>query len=87
MRKPILKSYALFAIAALLILSFGCNQETETPSLAETSSDSQSKSVPADVLPAAPDFTLPAANKGTEISLSQFQGDKPVVLVFYRAYW
>ena len=39
-------------------------------------------------LPAAPDFTLPAANRdSTEISLSQFQGDKPVVLVFYRAYW
>lgn len=39
-------------------------------------------------LPAAPDFTLPAANRdSTEISLSSFQGDKEVVLVFYRAYW
>ena len=38
-------------------------------------------------LTAAPEFTLPAINKGTEISLSQFQGQKSVVLVFYRAYW
>ncbi len=39
-------------------------------------------------LPAAPDFTLPAANRdNAEISLSSFQGDKEVVLVFYRAYW
>ena len=38
-------------------------------------------------LPKAPEFTLPAVNKGTDISLAQFQGDKPVVLVFYRAYW
>ena len=39
-------------------------------------------------LPTAPDFTLPAANRdNAEVSLSSFQGEKPVVLVFYRAYW
>lgn len=34
----------------------------------------------------APDFTLPAATGG-EVSLNDFQGQKPVVLVFYRAFW
>ena len=34
----------------------------------------------------APDFTLPVATGG-EITLSQFRGDTPVVLVFYRAFW
>ena len=34
----------------------------------------------------APDFTLPSI-QGTENTLSQFRGDKPVAVVFYRAYW
>ena len=34
----------------------------------------------------APDFTL-EDEKGTPITLSQFQGKKHVVLVFYRGYW
>ena len=34
----------------------------------------------------APDFTLPDA-AGRPISLADYRGKKPVVLVFYRGYW
>ena len=34
----------------------------------------------------APDFTL-EAEIGTPIRLSQFRGQKPVILVFYRGHW
>jgi cytochrome oxidase Cu insertion factor (SCO1/SenC/PrrC family) len=34
----------------------------------------------------APDFTLPDA-QGRPVSLADFRGKKPVVLVFYRGYW
>jgi len=33
-----------------------------------------------------PDFTLPDA-AGRPVSLADFRGKKPVVLVFYRGYW
>jgi len=33
-----------------------------------------------------PDFTLPDAG-GRPVSLAEFRGKKPVVLVFYRGYW
>jgi hypothetical protein len=33
-----------------------------------------------------PDFTLPDAD-GRPVSLADFRGKKPVVLVFYRGYW
>lgn len=33
----------------------------------------------------APDFTLPSVS-GEQVSLSQFQGDKNVVLVFLRGF-
>ena len=76
----------LFTFAAV-----ACGQDTEP---VENTGATGSSDAPAAAveevsnLPAAPDFTLPAANRdSTEISLSQFQGDKPVVLVFYRAYW
>ena len=35
---------------------------------------------------AAPDFTLPDAS-GRPVSLADYRGRKPVVLVFYRGYW
>ncbi|MXX93079.1 MAG: redoxin domain-containing protein [Chloroflexi bacterium] len=76
----------VFALAAV-----ACGRDTEPieNTGAPSSSDAPAPAVEeASNLPAAPDFTLPAANRNsTEISLSQFQGDKPVVLVFYRAYW
>src|SRR6266478_3653729 len=34
----------------------------------------------------APDFTLPDAT-GRPVSLADYRGKKPVVLVFYRGYW
>jgi AhpC/TSA family len=34
----------------------------------------------------APDFTLPDAT-GRPVSLAEYRGKKPVVLVFYRGYW
>jgi len=34
----------------------------------------------------APDFTLPDA-AGRPVSLADYKGNKPVVLVFYRGYW
>jgi hypothetical protein len=33
-----------------------------------------------------PDFTLPDAT-GRQVSLADYRGKKPVVLVFYRGYW
>jgi cytochrome oxidase Cu insertion factor (SCO1/SenC/PrrC family) len=33
-----------------------------------------------------PDFTLPDAG-GRPVSLADYRGEKPVVLVFYRGYW
>jgi hypothetical protein len=33
-----------------------------------------------------PDFTLPDAT-GRPVSLADFRGQKPVVIVFYRGYW
>lgn len=34
----------------------------------------------------APDFTLPSANS-EPVTLSELSAEKPVVLVFYRAFW
>jgi cytochrome oxidase Cu insertion factor (SCO1/SenC/PrrC family) len=34
----------------------------------------------------APDFTL-ETETGTSVTLSQFRGQKPVILVFYRGHW
>lgn len=94
----VLKSAAATALIGLFAFAIvGCGQESDTTGSSSsideaTAPESQqqvvevAEAVPN--LPTAPDFTLPAANRdSTEISLSQFQGDKPVVLVFYRAYW
>lgn len=78
-------------IGAFAFVAVACGQEsapTQTSELAASDvSATQSEDVAVDLFPEAPGFTLPAANKGTEISLAQFRGDKPVVIVFYRAYW
>ena len=34
----------------------------------------------------APDFTLPDS-AGRQVTLSDYRGKKPVLLVFYRGYW
>jgi len=41
---------------------------------------------PVPVANTAPDFTLPSI-QGPEYTFSQFRGEKPVAIVFYRAYW
>ena len=41
---------------------------------------------PAPVANLAPDFTLPSI-QGPDYTLSSFRGEKPVLVVFYRAYW
>ncbi len=41
---------------------------------------------PGPVANIAPDFTLPSI-QGPEYTLTQFRGEKPVAIVFYRAYW
>lgn len=42
-------------------------------------------STPAPLANLAPDFTLPSV-QGVDYNLSSFRGDKPVAVVFYRAY-
>ena len=42
--------------------------------------------IPKPEWPEAPDFSLPSA-QGNQISLSEYEGDKHTILVFYRAYW
>ena len=93
-RNKLLAVFMTAAIAAII----ACGQDSSTsentsssieePPAPETQQEvvEVAESIPD--LPTAPDFTLPAANRdNTEISLSSFQGDKEVVLVFYRAYW
>ena len=79
-------AFVLLTIASSMF-AIGCGQTTEQASDPKIASDTQVQQETQLDLPEAPDFTLPAANKGTEISLAQFRGDKPVVIVFYRAYW
>lgn len=82
-------------LAALIATAIACGQDSSTSENTSSSieeppaPETQQEAVEAvPDLPTAPDFALPAANRdNTEISLSSFQGDKPVVLVFYRAYW
>ena len=86
-------------IGILALAAIACGQEsasTQVSEPSETATPDQPTTLPeveevaeaVPDLPTAPDFTLPAANKdSTEISLSSFQGDQEVVLVFYRAFW
>lgn len=94
----VLKSAAATTLISLFAFAIvGCGQESDmtgsSSSIDEATAPESHEQVvevaeAVPNLPVAPDFTLPAANRdSTEISLSQFQGDKPVVLVFYRAYW
>ena len=80
-------------ISVFALATVGCGQEpvptqVTTEQAASEAPPTLHQDVAAKDLIAAPDFTLPAANKdNTQISLSSFQRDRPVVLVFYRAYW
>ena len=96
----VLKSAATTALIGIIaVAAIGCGQETETDAPSSSTIDQAAKAPEsqqevvevaesAPDLPTAPDFSLPAANRdNAEVSLSSFQGEKPVVLVFYRAYW
>ncbi len=78
-RKPIL----VISVLVVALATYGCQQDIQLRTVAPEFIDTPF----AEELPIAPDFTLPSANTGTNISLSQFQGERHVVLVFYRAYW
>ena len=72
-----IRSASVLTLIALAILIIACGGQS-----ADTVSTSANDTV-------APEFTLPNANAlpGSAISLTQYQSHKPVVLVFYRAYW
>ena len=87
-----LRNLLISALLATALVAFAaCGNDTETvenTGANETIDEPAAPVAEVSNLSQAPEFTLPAVNRdGTEISLSQFQGDKPVVLVFYRAYW
>ncbi len=93
---------AIFLIAAIFALTAACGGSSEanvpvasgaTPTAAPVVEDPTAEptepplvNTPGPVSNIAPDFTLPSI-QGSEYTLSQFRGEKPVVVVFYRAYW
>jgi len=48
--------------------------------------NSQTVAKPVGIGELAPDFTL-VDHHGAKVTLSDFKGKSPVVLVFYRGYW
>lgn len=83
----ILKRLAAFVVSGLLmIVIVGCNNK-EIPSEAMASSMTVGDvSIKIEVGQPAPDFTSIDA-QGNTVSLSGFQPDQPVLLVFYRGNW
>lgn len=76
-------TFAVYALALALAL-VACGAEPAATSPVENAP--ATGNFPPSIGDMAPDFTLPAATGG-EVTLSQFRGDRPVVLVFYRAFW
>ncbi len=79
-RNTLLNTLLIIITATSLAIACGTNDQP-----ADTDSDNDD--VDQSVRRAAPEFDLPSANTGEQISLAQFRDDQPVVLVFYRAYW
>ena len=86
-----LRTFTFAMLLATALFASACGQAeeaAETTQITDSAAESVAPVAEVSNLPQAPEFTLPAVNRdGTQISLSQFQDDKPVVLVFYRAYW
>lgn len=87
------RSTAFAAVAMALLLAVACGTAAPSSAGEPTSGASVTASPATPSATAAtasqglaPDFTLPSA-AGGEVKLSQFRGNKDVVLVFYRAYW
>ncbi len=70
---------------------------TDTPTVAPTATDEPDErmdeednpelvNTPGPVAKLAPDFTLPSID-GQRYTLSEYRGQQPVLVVFYRAYW
>jgi hypothetical protein len=93
--------FAIGVIAALFALAIACGEsatEASVPVAAEPTApvsstiasqppaDPDLVNTPVPVSNEAPDFTLPSI-QGSEYTLSSFQGEQPVLVVFYRAYW
>ncbi len=57
-----------------------------TPAPLATARPVAATPAPDSVAGLAPDFTLPAVARG-EVTLSKYQGESNVLLVFYRAWW
>ncbi len=64
----------------------GVPVETSSPDSMPEPTEPALVNTPVPVSNIAPDFTLPSV-QGPEYTLSQFRGEKPVAVVFYRAYW
>ncbi len=86
----------LIALAAVAMVSVACSGGAEPSDSADAPAatvESAPTPTPAPTetpffaqLEVAPDFTLPSAN-GSPITLSELASEKPVILVFYRAFW
>ncbi|SVB02184.1 uncharacterized protein METZ01_LOCUS155038 [marine metagenome] len=94
-----LKSSPIILIALALSLSIACNnnfdEQSHTTDLDDNSSSSatiHNEKVESPTQSAtsiskkAPDFSLPSI-QGQTFTRSDFEGDKTVLLVFYRAFW
>jgi hypothetical protein len=92
MSRPYYRSQAIALVAASVVVSLAAAQSTESRSREQSGSrpgevitPPERRARPADSLKVgdpAPDFTLPDLSGKKQVTLSQFQGQKPVVLVF-----
>jgi len=92
----------ILLIVSLFALVAACGGDAEEPASGDTPTIDKAEiptaapaaeptepvliNTPVPVANLAPDFTLPSI-QGPEYTLSSFKGDKPVLVVFYRAYW
>ena len=97
--KLCLKSSPIILIALSLALSVACESEgvdQSNPSNLDDNSSASEKIQTEKIQPSeqtasptsnkAPDFSLPSI-QGRTFTRSDFEGDKTVLLVFYRAFW
>jgi cytochrome oxidase Cu insertion factor (SCO1/SenC/PrrC family) len=89
-----LKPESIILIAMTLALSVACGSDvvdqSHTSNLDDNSSASEkiqpSEQTASPTSNKAPDFSLPSI-QGRTFTRSDFEGDKTVLLVFYRAFW